>query len=206
MPVELKLQIRGLAPDDLPAAVALLAAAMCDNPLHIRVFGADPTRRQRRLAGFLEIMVDYIHERGEFLGAFHQDELIGVLGLIGPGLCRPSLRDRVEIGRGFMFRLPPTTLWPLYRWLTIWARHDPDAPHWHIGPLAVHADFRRRGVGRRLMAAGCRRVDACHAPAWLETDLPINVAFYQTLGFSKEGSVSVLGMRNWFMYRPVGQS
>ncbi len=48
----------------------------------------------------------------------------------------------------------------------------------------------------------CRHVDALAATAWLETDLAINAAFYETLGFAVIRHEPVLGVPNWFMRRP----
>lgn len=47
----------------------------------------------------------------------------------------------------------------------------------------------------------CRHMDAHAATAFLETDLAINVAFYETLGFVVVRRDSALGVTNWFMSR-----
>lgn len=201
MSEKLTLQIRALARTELPAATALLARGMRDNPLHVRVFGRNPVLRQRRLAAFLGNLVPYIQEHGDVLGAFEQRDLVGVLGFIRPGLCRPGLREELRMAQALVFSAPPHVLFRASRWLAIWAHQDPDEPHWHIGPLAVHPDRRRRGIGRQLMQECCLRIEASKAPAWLETDLQINVDFYRSLGFSVRRKIPVLGVSNWFMYR-----
>jgi hypothetical protein len=52
--------IRALMPGELRAAATILAHGVRDNPLHVKVFGRDPDRRQRRLLGFLGHLVAYI--------------------------------------------------------------------------------------------------------------------------------------------------
>jgi hypothetical protein len=49
-------------------------------------------------------------------------------------------------------------------------------------------------------------MDALAATAYLETDLAINVDFYETLGFLVVKHELVLGMPNWFMSRPPSYS
>ncbi len=44
-------------------------------------------------------------------------------------------------------------------------------------------------------------MDSAHAVAYLETDKPENVTFYQKFGFETVGEAEVLGTRNWFMRR-----
>lgn len=195
--------IRALGPDELPAAAALLAAGMLHNPLHVKVFGADPDRRQRRLRRFLDPLTAYVHANGEVLGAHVQDELVGVLGMIAPGRCRPGLRERLSFARALLTAAPPPTLLRMQCWLAAWALEDPADPHWHIGPLAVQPEFRRRGIGRRLMTRCVEKVDAAGTMAWLETDLEINAEFYRTLGFVVAAKRNVLGVPVWFMSRPL---
>ncbi|MHA6645551.1 GNAT family N-acetyltransferase [Mesorhizobium sp. A623] len=62
--------------------------------------------------------------------------------------------------------------------------------------------YRRRGIGRYLMSRCCRRMDELSVTAYLETDLAINVAFYETLGFVVIRREFVLGVPNWFMCLP----
>lgn len=72
------------------AAAVLLADAMRDNPLHVQAFGADPTRRRRRLGRFMEPLVRHVQSHGTLPGTCAQGELIGVLGMMKPGCCRPT--------------------------------------------------------------------------------------------------------------------
>jgi len=45
------------------------------------------------------------------------------------------------------------------------------------------------------------RMDAAGEDAYLETDKPINVRFYERFGFEVVGEQEVLGVPNWFMVR-----
>ncbi len=201
-----RLEIRVLTSSEIGEAAAVLAHGMRDNPLHARVFGTNPGHGQRRLLVFLRLLVAYIEATGEVLGADVQGELAGVLGMMEPGRCRPALMDRLRIAGAVAAGNPPAVMLRIGRWLSAWARNDPAQPHWHIGPLAVLPAHRRRGIGRCLMLRCCRRMDALAAEAYLETDLPINVAFYETLGFAVIRQESVLGVPNWFMIRPPARS
>ena len=48
----------------------------------------------------------------------------------------------------------------------------------------------------------CTIVDAAGDAAYLETDKPENVGYYERFGFETIGELDVLGVRNWFMRRP----
>lgn len=205
-------RIAPLAAGDRAQAAGLLARAMADNPLHVRVFGTDEARRQRRLRHLFSALLDHVQAHGELLGAFvapasdvssdHRGQLVGVLGLIRPGKCRPGVLARLTLGTRIIASLPPWTGWQVRRWLSAWERHHPRFPHWHIGPLGVAAESRRQGIATRPMQEGCSMIDtAPPAPAWLETDLADNARFYQRFGFVTAGRKTVLGVENWFMIR-----
>ncbi len=197
----LSIVLKPLLLEDRCAAAALLAQAMRDNPLHVAVFGSDPDLRERRLSRFLGSMVAFVMGRGTVLGAYAGDELIGVLGMIGPGRCRSGLMDILRFAGVLVAGNRPDVLVRISRWLVTWARNDSPDAHWHIGPLAVDAAWRRRGVGRQLMAECCARMDVRSDTGCLETDLAINVAFYQSLGFVVTRRIHLLGVSNWFMTR-----
>ncbi|MBS3652510.1 GNAT family N-acetyltransferase [Pseudaminobacter sp. 19-2017] len=204
---DLLIEIRMLAPGELRRAAAILAHGMHDNPMHVKAFGTNPDFRQRRLLRFLDHLVAYVHSNGKVLGAYVHGELIGVLGMMEPGRCRPALIDSLRFASTIVASNPPAGVWRIHRWLAAWARNDPTDLHWHIGPLAVRSAYRRRGIGRRLMVRCCQHMDALAATAYLETDLEVNVAFYETLGFIVTKREFVLGVPNWFMSRsPSGVS
>ncbi|AVO40018.1 N-acetyltransferase [Simplicispira suum] len=183
------------------AAAVLLADAMRDNPLHVQAFGADPARRRQRLFRFMEALVRHVQSHGTLLGAYAQGELVGVLGMMKPGCCRPTGWAALRFAAVIMTSNPPVGAVRIGRWLAAWARNDPSGFHWHIGPLAVASAYRRQGVGRHLMVHCCGQMDALAAVAWLETDLAINARFYESLGFVTAQHEPVLGVPNWFMRR-----
>lgn len=201
-----ELVVRELAANELGAAANLLAAAMRDNPLHVKVFGVDAERRHRRLQRLLGQLAIHVHANGVLLGACAHGELVGVLGVLKPGRCRPAPRQLLRMAGAIIIGNPPLGILRIQRWLSTWKHRDPREAHTHLGPLAVSATWRRQGVARRLMEQCCEQLDALEEVAWLETDLALNVAFYETLGFVVALEQTVLGVPNWFMRRVPGQS
>src|SRR5690606_20570306 len=99
---DMDLDIRPLTPEELHAGAALLAHGMRDNPLHVKVFDTNPDCRLRRLFRFLDRLVAYVQRNGEVLGAFVRGELVGVLGMMEPGSCRPALMDTLHLAGAIM--------------------------------------------------------------------------------------------------------
>lgn len=198
-----QVELRPVSPGRLDEAADLLALAMRDNPLHYRVFGADPLRRQARLRRLMILLLGHVAARGQIMGAWRGGQLVGVLGLMAPAGCRPDFRQGTGFARQVLLTQSPLTTLRIARWLSAWTRHDPNFPHWHFGPLGVRPEFRRQGIARRLMTEACMRLDEGDGPSigWLETDLMDNVRFYQSLGFTIVHQRRLLGVETWFMIR-----
>ncbi len=83
-----------------------------------------------------------------------------------------------------------------------WSKHHPTEPHWHLGPIAIVPELQGQGIGSQLLEHFCSHVDQAGQAAYLETDRPENVPLYERFGFKVTEEAPVLGVRNWFMWRP----
>jgi GNAT superfamily N-acetyltransferase len=194
-------EIRELHHDELTVAAELLARGMRDNPLHQRAFGTDADRRERALARFFTPVLRQVEANGAVLGAHRGATLVGVLGMAMPGRCQPTLGEALRIVPALIAGDGPGPLLRVLRWTREWARRDLREPHWHVGPVGVDAPLQGQGIGSALLADFCVRVDREHALAYLETDKPENVRFYERFGFATVSAGPVLGVPNWFMRR-----
>lgn len=196
--------IRPLQQDAIPAAARLLAASMADNPLHQRVFDRDAARLEPLLEAAFGRLLRRQMRTGVVLGAYENDVLVGVAAMVPPGRCQPGMLEKLAMlpilaRAGALLRLPR-----IRRWLRIWARRDPGYDHWHLGPAAVDRARQGQGIGSRLMAALCDRLDDAQGIGYLETDKPENARLYRRGGFEVLAAESVLGVPNWFMQRQPG--
>ena len=181
-------------------ALEVIARGMRDNPMHVAAFGEDPEIRRRRFHAFMSAAIS-VKDFSQMLAAYGADgRIVGVCGSMPPGGCLPTLGEKPRILRSLLSNGPLTTVRTM-RWLGVWAEHDPDERHWHLGPLAVEPHLRGMGIGSNLMRVFCARMDAAKEDAYLETDEPANVRFYERFGFEVVGEQEVLGISNWFMLR-----
>lgn len=195
--------IRKLTAQDINAAAALCADAMIDNPVHVYCFGDHRNKRHERLARFFIQMLAYVLENGLLLGAWQAGELVAIAGALAPGGCRPTWRQRITMGWRLITGNSPLGVLRTANWLNSWLRADPDKPHWHLGPLAVRADWQGKGfvtrLARPLIAEAATQQDA---PFHLETDKWRNVRLYQAYGFDLVGKCRIAGYPTWLMSLP----
>jgi ribosomal protein S18 acetylase RimI-like enzyme len=203
MDVAARIGFRELSRTEIEPAVRLLARGMRDNPILVRAFGADPEKRQRRLSRYYAQVVPFTQPKGGFLGAFAGQRLVGVIGTLRPGCCRPRPLEVLRFVPSLLVNNTPAAALRVKRWQDAWIRNDPREDHWHVGLVAVDSDLQGMGVGTRLMSEHCARMDQLGATSYLETDKAINVRFYQKFGFRIVGQEPVLGVTNWFMKRPA---
>ena len=194
-------EVRPLLPAETAAAAAVLGRGMRDNPIHERAFGADQGRREAALTRLFAAVLGGHLERGVILGAFSAGTLVGVCSMVPPGGCQLSGMDRLRMIPALVGAAGLVSAMRALRWAGAWARHDPKAPHWHLGPVGVERALQGKGIGGSLLRAFCARMDEDRAMAYLETDKPENVAIYGRYGFQTVAEDRVLGTPNWFMVR-----
>ena len=183
----------------------VLSRGMRDNPVHVAAFGDDPEIRRRQFRKLVAAMFS-VSDLSHALVARREDGVVvGVCGMMPPpGNCLPGLGQQLRM-LPTLLSLGPRAAGRVMRWVGAWRRHDPEERHWHLGPLAVDAHLQGEGVGSRMMQVFCARMDAAGEDAYLETDKPINVRFYERFGFEVVGEEDVLGVPNWFMLRRAGR-
>lgn len=193
--------IRPLTPDFIAPAARLLAGSMRDNPLHRSVFGDDEARLEPLLAGAFVRLLRRQMGNGLVLAAYDREALVGVVAMVAPGHCQPSVKDKLGmlmiLARARALRRLPR----IQRWLGSWKRQDPEFDHWHLGPAAVVRARQGQGIGTGMMAEVCAQLDRRQGIGYLETDKDVNVRLYRRGGFEVMAEQSILGVANWFMLR-----
>ncbi len=77
----------------------------------------------------------------------------------------------------------------------------PGPPHWLLATLGVASALRGCGAGSTLLACWLAQVDAERAPAYLETDAPQNLPFYERAGFRATQELRIFDVPVWRMVR-----
>ncbi len=199
-----QLEMGSMDAAEIEEVLDLLSRGMRDNPIHVAAFGEDPEPRRRRFRALIAAAFS-VSDFSHTLVARREDGVIvGVCGMLPPGDCRPDLGQQLRM-LPTLLSIGPRAAGRVMRWMGTWQRHDPEERHWHLGPLAVDAHLQGEGVGSRMMQVFCARMDAAGEDAYLETDKPINVRFYERFGFEIVGEQEVLGVTNWFMLRRAGR-
>jgi GNAT superfamily N-acetyltransferase len=82
-------------------------------------------------------------------------------------------------------------------------RVHPEEPHWYLAAIGSDPTVRGKGFGQVLMQSRLDRVDAEHAPAYLESSKPENIPYYQRFGFELTGEIKLPGggPNLWPMWR-----
>ena len=219
------LDVAPLPAADRRSAAGLLARAFRDNPLNRAVIGSSAARRLRCNTVGMRVNLETVAGIDLVLCARHAPE-------VGDGADLRVTEEPVQGGEGASAAplvgvlvaqppdrrpLPAPSLWKAARLLVgqgprvvgRWAqvsqglwRARPLGAHWQLANLGVDPLYWREGVGRALLQAWLRRVDARPTRAYLETDRPEGRHLYESVGFSVRETIQLLGVPIHLMERP----
>ncbi|MFD6859728.1 GNAT family N-acetyltransferase [Rhodococcus sp. NPDC060090] len=194
--------VRAAARRDLDALAAVFADAFFDDPVFSWMF-PDEESRSRRMSRFFEAEARH-HMLA--LGGTEIAELDGRVG--GATMWAPP--DQWRAPRGATLRMIPGLLRALGRHVAAGQSVDsaleaahPEEPHWYLSTIGTASHARGAGCGTALLKSRLDRVDAEHAPAYLESSKEENVPYYERFGFTVTGEIRIPrgGPTLWAMWR-----
>ena len=188
-----------MSASDMDAVCDVIGQAFADDPNALAMVRGDRVRAQRMMKGSVRI-AKFGRKCSYGLVAEHGDRVVGALNAAPWPLCQLSVREKIGSAPA-MIRTLGTALPRALKLTSVWAKHDPQEPHWHIGPIGVTPAFQGQGVGRALLGSLLEMADEDGPPCYLETDVDRNVRLYETFGFRVIGQAQILGVNNRFMRR-----
>jgi GNAT superfamily N-acetyltransferase len=194
----LRVEVRELRPEEISFGAGVAGRGLRDNPMAVAVLGDDRRRRERIMVRMFEAFLKAMQHPA--LSAWRGDYVVGIAGMAPPTTCQLSSLQVLRL----VPSVRPTRLRDVSRTiqqLGEWAKRDPEEAHWHVGPVAVEGGMRGMGIGSQLMEAFCDHLRDRREAAYLETDKPENVVFYERFGFEVIDEAEVLETPNWYMRR-----
>jgi ribosomal protein S18 acetylase RimI-like enzyme len=178
----------------------LLALAYLENPLHVVVFGGTGEAELRAHRTLFELSLPVL-QTGTKMVALRDGVVVGFAHWVPYPGCRPPPEAMAEVAPQLFAKLDGEVVSRIVTWRRAWGEVDPEGPHSHFGPFAVHPSVQGQGIGRRLMEHYCASLDRNGELAYLETERPENLEIYRKAGFEVTAEREVLGLPSWFMTR-----
>ncbi|MEI7622935.1 MAG: GNAT family N-acetyltransferase [Actinomycetes bacterium] len=183
-------------------AIATTSRAFWPDPL-FGFFARSPDHERRVLPIFLGALLRDALSHGEVWGAIENTRIVGSASWLPPGsMPRSRVRElRIyaacfrAIATGRNRRIGIALLDEV-------EKQHPTEPHWYLALLGVDPSRQGHGLGRALLDPILARCDEQIEPAYLETQKPENLPFYERFGFRILNEVSVPGSPPvWLMWR-----
>lgn len=193
------MEIRKMLARDIDDACEVIGLAFADNPNTLAVVRGDRPKARRMMqiavrAAKLGRKVSHV------LLAEDGGRIVGVLNAAEWPNCQLSMSEKLRTAP-VMIRVAGCGLPRSLKMVSVWAKHDPQERHWHLGPIGVHPELQGRGVGKALLASFLKTVDEQSSPGYLETDVDRNVTLYEKFGFKVIAQEEINGVNNRFMWR-----
>lgn len=198
-----EVKIRRLAADEMDAACEVIGLAFTENPNTLAVAGGDRVKARWMMQAAVraaKLGRKYSH----VLVAAEGPWLVGVLNAAVWPHCQWGLYEKLKTAPA-LFRAMGSALTRQLKITSAWEKHEPHKPHWHLGPIGVHPLLQGRGIGKALLQSFLAMVDEQELPAYLETDVDLNVALYEKFGFNVIAE-ELFGINNRFMWRHARRS
>jgi hypothetical protein len=182
-----------------------LGRAFYDDPVSVWIM-PDDKARAAHLRKFFATVTHHHHLAGGGVEVASDGSAIGAAALWDPpGRWKQSAREQLMMLPSFILGFGPRL--SLGRKLgDLFARmkqEHPDEPHWYLAVLGSDTVVRGKGYGQALMRSRLDRVDAEHAPAYLESSKAENVPYYERFGFEVSSEIVIPdgGPTLWPMWR-----
>jgi len=190
---------------DISELSRALGRAFYDDPVSIWIM-PDGKSRAAHLRKFFATVTRHHHLAGGGAEVATDGSTIGAAALWDPpGRWKQSGREQLMMLPSFLlgFGFRPSVGRKLGELLGQMKQQHPEEPHWYLAVLGSDTIVRGKGYGHALMRSRLDRVDAEHAPAYLESSKFENIAYYQRFGFEVTGELVMPngGPTLWPMWR-----
>jgi predicted N-acetyltransferase YhbS len=189
--------IEQLKREEIRETARVLALAFFSRPGLIKMLKGQRDKERRAVAHF---EFELKHLQGNVLVAKKDRRIVGAIRFLESPHCQLSPLQLLRFFPIMLAEMRSTALHHARQGLT-WYRLDPKQSHWHIDPIAVLPEMQKQGIGSQLMTQFCKQMDKQGGKAFLETDKPEYVSFYERFGFEVTGEADVQRRHFWFMWR-----
>lgn len=173
---------------DIKELAGVLGRAFYDDPVMVWML-PEPARRKRGLARMFATMTRHHFLAGGGCEVAARESVIGAAALWDPpGHWRQTGLQELLMMPGFACAFGRRAARG-QQVASLMKQHHPEEPHWYLAVIGSDPTVRGGGFGHALMQSRLDRVDAEHAPAYLESSNPDNVPYYLRFGFEVTGEI-----------------
>jgi ribosomal protein S18 acetylase RimI-like enzyme len=175
---------------DVRPLARTLARAFFDDPVMMWML-TDDTRRSKALPRIFATMTRQHFLAGGGTEIATRDGDVGAAALWDPpGRWKMSSLEEFRMMPGFLLAMGGRSRRG-QQVTELMKEHHPEEPHWYLAVIGSDPTVRGVGFGQALMRSRLDRVDAEHAPAYLESSNPDNIPYYLRFGFETTGEIQL---------------
>jgi GNAT superfamily N-acetyltransferase len=193
--------IRRVTSADVKPVAAAFARAFEDDPVFTWAFPDGRTRLKRMIA-MNEAMIPRTQTM-RFMENYTTADHAGLAMWAGPEKWDMPTRSMLPAGFALARAMGATGIRRFLALMGALKKVHPHEPHWYLAGLGTDPPKQGTGVGTALVQPMLDRCDLEGLPAYLETQKPQNVPYYERFGFRVTGEIDppLGGPHMWLMWR-----
>ena len=194
--------VEALAGVELAPAVAATSRAFWPDPM-FGFFARNDVQEHRMLPHFIGAVMADAHRHGIVDVVRRNGRVVGTASWHRPGeMPRGAWRETKISARCAVALVRGRNRITGLRLLSAMDARHPHDPHWYLALLGVDPSCQRSGLGTVLLRHRLDRCDDAGEAAYLETQKPENVPYYERHGFVVRDTVTVADSPPvWLMWR-----
>jgi GNAT superfamily N-acetyltransferase len=192
-----EIEIIDMKKEEINDAARVCSEAFLNTPFTKWIMGGTTEKHRKKLQTGMKMTLRLKH--GKVMVAKDDGKIVGAMRMVDWPNCQ-----NIPKGIGFFFtklslgkvganRLRDTRI--------MWGEKDIQRPHCHIDPICVTPSHQGKGVGSKLLSYFNDYCDEKGIPGYFETDIDINVKFYEKNGFKVIDTANTGPIQGWIMYR-----
>lgn len=193
--------VRIATPADVRPLARSFARAYGDDPL-MSWFLPDESHRVDRLQRFFAAALGRMI-RLRLRDVYTTDDAVAAAAWARPGTCKLPFTKMLPAAPSILRAMGVQGMRRSARAYGFLQKHHPAEPHWFLETIATDPDAQGQGFATSLMRPILDIGDREGLVAYLETQNPANVSFYEGRGFAVSGEVQIPdgGPSMWLMNR-----
>lgn len=195
-------EVVSLPAKEIHHGISVTSRAFWPDPL-FGFFTRNSVDEHRNMPIYVKAVIHDALKHGQVDAVISNNRVVATASWLPPGASpRSQARELRITARVLPVLLRGRNRRTAINMLQTMSKKHPTEPHWYLALIGVDPALQGKGIGNLLIRKQLERCDADGRPAYLETQKPENLPYYERFGFVVRDTIAKDGCPTlWSMWR-----